>query len=144
MNANAQPKPAAPNAPTSSTSPASAISWFEIPATRLDEAQAFYAAVLGCTLRREAMGPSQGAVFPYQGDGVGGALLCGPTAPAPSAGGTLVYLDASPSLDAAVARAQAAGGRVALARQALQPGMGFFAHIIDLDGNRVGLHALQP
>jgi len=26
--------------------------------------------------------------------------------------------------------------------QALPPGMGFFAHNTDLDGNRVGLHAL--
>ena len=55
---------------------------------------------------------------------------------------TLVYLDASPSLDAALARVTQAGGRIALERQALPPGMGFFAHITDLDGNRVGLHAL--
>ena len=61
-----------------------AISWFEIPVTHLDKAQAFYEATLACTLRREAMGPSDGAVFPYDNDeangGVGGALLCGPTA----------------------------------------------------------------
>lgn len=31
--------------------------------------------------------------------------------------------------------------QAALPRQALPPGMGFFAHITDLDGNRVGLHA---
>ena len=119
-----------------------AISWFEIPSTQLDKAQAFYEAVLGCTMRREAMGPSEGAVFPYEREeGVGGAILAGPTAPAPASGGTLVYLDASPSLDAALARAIKAGGKVALPRQALPPGMGFFAHITDLDDNRVGLHA---
>jgi predicted enzyme related to lactoylglutathione lyase len=33
-------------------------------------------------------------------------------------------------------------GSVALPRTARPPGMGFFAHITDLDGNRVGLHAL--
>jgi len=120
-----------------------AVSWFEIPSTQLNQAQAFYEAVLGCNMRREPMGPSEGAVFPYEGDGVGGALIAGPTAPAPGAGGTLIYLDASPSLDAALARATAAGGRIALPRQALPPGLGFFAHITDLDGNRVGLHALQ-
>ncbi|MEO8386891.1 MAG: VOC family protein [Polaromonas sp.] len=124
-----------------------AISWFEIPSTQLDKAQAFYETVLACTLRREPMGPSEGAVFPYEGDGdnagVGGALMAGPTAPAPAAGGTLVYLDASPSLDAALARVVQAGGKIALSRQALPPGMGFFAHITDLDGNRVGLHALS-
>ena len=120
-----------------------AISWFEIPSIQLDKAQAFYEAVLECKLRREAMGPSEGAVFPYEAEtGVGGAILAGPTAPAPASGGTLIYLDASPSLDAALVRTVKAGGKVALPRQALPPGLGFFAHITDLDGNRVGLHAL--
>jgi uncharacterized protein len=122
----------------------SAISWFEIPTTQLDAAQAFYEAVLQRPMRRESMGPSEGAVFAYdpQADGTGGALMMGPTAPKVSAAGTLVYLDASPSLDAALERAVAKGGSVALPRTALPPGMGFFAHITDLDGNRVGLHAL--
>ena len=123
-----------------------AISWFEIPTTQLQQAQAFYESVLGRKMHREPMGPSEGAVFPYGGEreamGVGGALMAGPRALVPGSGGTLVYLDASPSLDAALARVTAAGGRIALPRQALPPGMGFFAHFIDLDGNRVGLHAL--
>jgi predicted enzyme related to lactoylglutathione lyase len=120
-----------------------AINWFEISTTELDRAQAFYEAVLGRTLRREVMGPSSLAVFPYDptSGGAGGALLCDPSAAKPGSGGTLVYLDATPSLDAALARVTAAGGQVALPRQALPPGMGFFAHIVDLDGNRVGLHA---
>lgn len=114
-----------------------AIAWFEIPTTQLDHAQAFYEAVLGQPMRRENMGPSEGAVFAYdpEADGAGGALMMGPTAPQVSGSGTLVYLDA------ALERAVAQGGRVALPRQALPPGMGFFAHIHDLDGNRVGLHA---
>lgn len=122
----------------------SAISWFEIPTAQLDKAQAFYEAVLGHPMRREPMGTSQLAVFAYDParDGVGGALVMGPTALAPFSGGTLVYLDASPSLDAALARATDAGGKVTLPRTALPPGMGYFAHITDLDGNRVGLHAL--
>ena len=68
--------------------------------------------------------------------------MCGPTAPAPGAGGTLIYPDASPSLDAVLARVTKAGGHIAVPRQALPPDMGFFAHITDLDSNRVGLHAL--
>ena len=129
---------------TSATQPTlkSAITWFEIGAINLSRSQSFYESVLACKMRPEAMGPSQGAVFPYQGEGVGGALMCGPSAPKAGASGTLVYLDVTPSLDAALARVTAAGGQVALPRQALPPGMGFFAHITDLDGNRVGLHAL--
>jgi predicted enzyme related to lactoylglutathione lyase len=122
-----------------------AISWFEIPTLQLDAAQAFYETVLGRPMRREAMGPSQGAVFAYDGaaQGVGGALIMGPTAPPIACCGTLVYLDANPSLDAALQRAQAAGAHVALEVTALPEGMGFFTHIEDLDGNRVGLHAEQ-
>ena len=121
-----------------------AITWFEIGTANLAKATAFYEAVLGQKMRFEAMGPSESAVFAYDesANGVGGALLCGPTAPPPGAAGTLVYLDASPSLDLALSRVTKAGGQIALPRQALPPGMGFFAHITDLDGNRVGLHAL--
>ena len=121
-----------------------AITWFEIGTTNLAKATAFYGAVLGRKMQLENMGPSEGAVFGYDAatDGVGGALLCGPNAPQPGAAGTLVYLDASPSLDDAMSRAIKAGGQIVLPRQALPPGMGFFAHITDLDGNRVGLHAL--
>ena len=122
-----------------------AISWFEIPTRNLDAAQTFYEAVLQRPMRREAMGPSEGAVFAYdmEAEGTGGALMMGPTAPQVASGGTLVYLDASPSLGAALARAQAAGGKLLQPLTALPEGMGFFAHIGDLDGNRVGLHALQ-
>jgi uncharacterized protein len=128
---------------TSTISPASAIAWVEIPTTQIDAAQAFYEAVLQRPMLRQDMGATQLAVFAYnpQAGGVGGALMMGPTAPQVALGGTLVYLNASPALDAALARAVAAGGTVALPRQALPPGMGFFAHITDLDGNRVGLHA---
>lgn len=124
--------------------PKNAITWFEIPTVQLGKAQVFYEAVLNCKMKPENMGLSEGAVFAYdaEGGGQGGALLCGPTAPRPGATGALIYLDASPSLDAAVARVSAAGGQVAVPRQALPPGLGFFAHITDLDGNRVGLHAM--
>ena len=120
-----------------------AISWFEIPTTQLDRAQTFYEIVLGHAMRRESMGPSVGAVFAYdpQADGTGGALMMGPTAPKVSDAGTLVYLDASPSLDAALTRVVEQGGSVAMPRMSLPDDLGVIAHIHDLDGNRVGLHA---
>lgn len=40
-----------------------AIAWFENLTTQLDRAQAFYEALLGQPMQREAMGPSEGAVF---------------------------------------------------------------------------------
>jgi uncharacterized protein len=125
-----------------------AVTWFEIGTVDLDRAEAFYTQVLGRPMRpREPMGPSTGSVFGYAPEsGVGGCLMQGVTAPRPSpgqhGGGTLVYLHAAPSLSAALGRVEAAGGHIALPTQKLPPGMGFFAHIVDPDGNRVGLHAL--
>lgn len=126
-----------------------AISWFEIPTLNLAKAQQFYEVVLQCTLRPENMGPSEGAVFPYDeaAGGVGGALICGPSAPATAVGagtGVLIYLDGGMhSVDIMLQRAVAAGGRVAMPRTALPPGLGFIASIFDLDGNKIGLHSLS-
>lgn len=122
---------------------AHAVHWFEIPVTDLDRAQSFYEAVLGQRLRREAMGPQTTlAVFPYDDGAAGGCLMAGTTAPQPSAQGAMVYLNAEPSLDAALARVEAAGGRIATPKVVLPGDMGAFAHVLDTEGNRVGLHAL--
>ena len=121
-----------------------AASWFEIPVRDLDRAQRFYEAVLARPLRREPMGPDMTlAIFPSDETAAGGCLMASPQSAAPSMQGTLVYLDASPKLDDAVARVSAAGGRVTLPRVNLPDGMGSFVHIEDSEGNRVGLHALQ-
>ena len=117
-----------------------AITWFEIPAQNLDRAQSFYEQLLGATLRRESMGGPPMAVFPAEEGGATGCLMA--MEDAPSGHGTLVYLDAGPTLDATLARATALGARIATPRTALPPGLGFFAHIVDCEGNRVGLHAL--
>ncbi|UJW80084.1 VOC family protein [Hydrogenophaga sp. SL48] len=123
---------------------AHALNWFEIPVADMDRALGFYAALTGRSLRREAFGgPGEElGVFEVDGeDDVKGALLKNPRFQ-PSADGTLVYLNAGSSLDAWLARVPAAGGRVALPKVTLPEGMGCFAHIIDSEGNRVGLHAL--
>ena len=40
-----------------------------------------------------------------------------------------------------LARVEAAGGRIASPKVQLPGDMGAFAHIVDTEGNRVGLHA---
>lgn len=119
------------------------IDWFEIPVTDLPRAQAFYEVVLQTTMQPESFaGPGmQMAVFPGEGGAAKGALMSGHPALQVGACGTLVYLHAGPSLDATLQRAQAAGGQVLMGRVALPDGLGFMAHMRDVDGNRVGLHA---
>ena len=120
----------------------SAIHWFEIPVADIDRAQRFYETLLAKSLRREEMGPQTLAVFPYDnGQGIGGALLKSATAPKPSIDGNLVYLNASPSLDAVLARAGELGAQVLLPKLELPNDIGFIAQIVDSEGNRVGLHS---
>ncbi len=120
-----------------------AVHWFEIPVRDLDRAQRFYESVLDTSLRREQAGPMTTlAVFPYEKPGVGGCLFSSANGLQPSLDGAVVYLNAEPSLDAALARVEVAGGTVTLPRTELPEGMGCFAHIADSEGNRVGLHAL--
>ncbi|MEO8527432.1 MAG: VOC family protein [Caldimonas sp.] len=118
-----------------------AIDWFEIPVSDMDRAQAFYEALLATSLRRESIGGQTLAVFSYAQTGVGGCLMAGPNAPKPADAGTLVYLNAGKSLDAVLARVEAAGGRIATPKVQLPGDMGCFAHVADTEGNRVGLHA---
>lgn len=118
-----------------------AISWFEIPVVDMDRAQRFYETVLGRTLRREDFGGQVLAVFPYDDPATGGALQAGANRSAPAGSGIRIYLDCAPSIDAALARIEAAGGQIVAPRIALPPGMGFIAHLRDTEGNEVGLHA---
>jgi hypothetical protein len=118
-----------------------ALSWFEIPAADLPRATRFYEAVFACKLKSETMGPQQLSIFAYERPGVGGCLIAGEDRK-PAGNGTIVYLCVA-ALDEALERVGRAGGKIALSKTALPEGMGFFAHIIDSEGNRVGLHALQ-
>ena len=119
-----------------------ALTWFEIAAADLGRATRFYEAVLGHPLKAETMGNSTMSVFPYQQPGVGGCVISG-DGHTPSRSGTVIYLNAGPKIDDALARVAKAGGKVVLPKTALPGDMGFFAHVIDSEGNRVGLHALQ-
>ena len=116
------------------------ITWFEIPALDLGRARAFYENIFGLELREESAGPNRLAVFPYdRANMTGGCLMAGP-AYKPGRDGVVVYLNAGTSLDAVLERVAGAGGAVALGKTALPPGMGYFAHIVDTEGNRVGVH----
>jgi len=118
----------------------SAITWFEIPVGDMERANRFYAQVLGKQLERQQFGPNELRVFPYQQPGVGGCLM--PSKPLqPGAMGPVIYLAVDGSLQAALQRVTRANGQIVVARTELPENMGCYAHIIDSEGNRVGLHA---
>lgn len=118
-----------------------AINWFEIPVTDFARARAFYEAVLGRPVETMTMGVYTMGFLSSSPDAVGGAIVQG-DGTAPSQSGTLVYLNGGDDLAVMLARVVPAGGTVAVPKSDIGNGFGFFAHFIDTEGNRVGLHSM--
>lgn len=118
------------------------VNWFEIPVNDLSRAKKFYENVLQVELHEEKMGPMHMAWFPHEQNatGSGGTLVSGPGY-VPSHQGTLVYFTV-PSIEDAVARLSAAGGRVLMPKMDIGQ-WGFISHFEDCEGNRVALHAMK-
>ena len=123
--------------------PQHAMTWFELPSTDFNRAVSFYNAILDTQLKVEKFGPAATdmAIFPASTDGTAGCVIHDAQY-RPSADGAVVYLNCEPLIDNVLNRVAAKGGTVIVGKTALPPGMGFFAHIGDTEGNRVGLHAL--
>lgn len=117
--------------------------WFEIPATDIDRAIRFYETVLAAELKREAC-PSTDmrmGIFPhYEAGGVSGCVIQG-DGYVPGASGSIVYLNGGDDLAVPLARVEAAGGKVLIPKTLITEEIGHFAHFIDSEGNRVGLHS---
>jgi len=112
--------------------------WFEIPTADMDRAQTFYEGILGVPLKREPMGETELAVFPYGGrPHVSGALIRHAECE-PAIQGSVVYLSVE-NLDTVLQRVVQHGGDTIVPRTEIPGDMGFFAQFRDSEGNRVGL-----
>lgn len=116
------------------------VAWFEIPTTNLERAIAFYENVFAITLRREKCGDNDLAIFPYAEPAPGGALVAMPQL-SPRDNGTLIYLNGGDDLAGPLARAEAAGGKIVMAKTDLGKGIGHIALFIDSEGNRIGVYS---
>jgi len=127
---------------TTAIAPANVAVWFEIPAANFERAVGFYEKVFETRLNCQDMGGARLGVFPYEQPAMSGCIIKG-EGYQPGNGGTVVYLEAKGDLDEPLARVVKAGGKVALPKTALPPGMGIFAHFVDSEGNRVGIHSVE-
>ncbi len=118
-----------------------ALNWFEIQVSNINRAGKFYGAVLKQELKPGNYGPHAMQVFQYEQPGIGGCLIEG-TQYKPSLDGAVIYLSVE-NMESALTRVTQSGGTVMVGRTVLPENMGCFAHIIDTEGNRVGLHALN-
>ena len=121
---------------------AHALNWFEIPVTEFARAKNFYETVLGTTIATMEMGPIKMGMLSSDPDAVGGALVQGEGS-VPSQNGTMVYLNGGDDLAPMLARVEQAGGAVVVPKTEIGNGFGFFAHFVDTEGNKVGLHSMK-
>jgi uncharacterized protein len=118
-----------------------ALSWFEIPVSNFARAKAFYETVLGLTITEMVMGPTKMGFLSSSPDAIGGALVYADDV-TPSKQGTTVYLNGGNDLAPMLARVTSAGGSIAVPKTEIGNDFGFFAHFIDTEGNKVGLHSM--
>lgn len=122
-----------------------AVVWFEIPARDFDRAVEFYQTVLDVKLDiQEMAGWPRMAVFPYDvAAGVGGCIVDATPNHQPSTNGVTVYLAAGDDLAGPLARVEAAGGKAVLPKTLICEEIGYMAHFIDSEGNRMALHSYK-
>jgi uncharacterized protein len=116
------------------------VVWFEIPAGDFVRAKRFYEQVFDFGLKEEQMGSMRMAVFPYAGEAVSGCVIDGQGYTA-GKDGTVVYINAGRDLAAPLARVETAGGKVLVPKTLINDEIGYFAHFLDSEGNRVGMHS---
>lgn len=120
---------------------ANVLNWFEIPAVDLDRAVKFYSDIFSYpSMYITDFDELKMAIFPMEGDGVGGAL-CQHESYKPSQEGSVIYLNANPDLSTPLSKVEAAGGKVVMPKKQISPEIGFMAIIIDSEGNRVAFHS---
>ena len=118
----------------------SVINWFDIPAVNFGRAVKFYETVLGISLIRENMLGTEMAIFPAQPGEATGAIIARPGV-TPGTTGPTIYLKAGNDVSAALARVEAAGGKVIHPKTFIKEGWGYFAIILDTEGNSAGLQS---
>jgi predicted enzyme related to lactoylglutathione lyase len=117
------------------------LNWFEIPATNLERAKSFYAAVLDIQIHDDPN--RQYAYLPSnpEAEGFGGAIGCGENF-VPSNTGTTIYLDGGSDLSKPLSKVEAAGGKIILPKTAIGNN-GYIALFIDSEGNKIGFHSMK-
>lgn len=123
---------------------ANAINWFEIPVNDIERAKKFYSDVLGVEgLHQQEMMGIKMAFLPMDPNdrGVGGAL-CQGEGYAPSADGSVVYLNGGEDLSDKLERVESAGGKVVLPKTKISDEIGYYAMFNDSEGNKVAFHSM--
>jgi predicted enzyme related to lactoylglutathione lyase len=123
-----------------------ALNWFEIPVSDFERSKKFYETILNYQMPENQRGPARMGflLFDFQNGKVGGAIVHNPGFYTPTSNGTLVYLNCGPDLQVVLNRVEEAGGKILQGKKqiSVEQQLGFWAVILDTEGNRVALHSM--
>lgn len=116
------------------------INWFEIPVSDFERALKFYQTIFDIQMSVNAMHGYKMGFFPVHDGHIGGAICYG-EGYIPSGAGSLLYLNANPDVNLVLDRAALHGGRVIVPKTLISEEAGYYAFIVDTEGNRIALHS---
>jgi uncharacterized protein len=120
---------------------ANSLNWFEIPASDIARAKAFYENIFNMKMYEMEMGDMTAAMFPAEPkSGKANGCLAKSPMHTPATEGSVIYLNANPEMSGVLGKIEAAGGKIVLPKTSIGPN-GFMAFFIDTEGNKVGLHS---
>lgn len=118
------------------------ISIFEIPATDISRAIAFYQAILSIQIEKLDLPEMQIGIFPYEDQAVTGVIIKA-EGYQPSADGITIYLNGGDNLQTMLDKVEENGGKVIVPKTPHADDSGYFALFHDSEGNRMGLHSIN-
>ncbi|QEN07170.1 VOC family protein [Oceanispirochaeta crateris] len=116
------------------------VHWFEIPTTDIERANAFYKKVFNLKTQLIEMPWSKMYIFgDPEGVGSSGSLVESSEQNKPTTDGSVIYFSCE-DISNELKLAEKEGGKILLPKTDIGD-FGFFAQIVDTEGNRIGLHS---
>ncbi|MCO4293960.1 VOC family protein [Solitalea sp. MAHUQ-68] len=117
-----------------------AINWFEIPVSDFERAKKFYSHILAFDMVEMLMGTDRMGFFPSEAGSVSGAIVSGKNHhPGPT--GVYIYLNCGDDMSEVLNKIPEVGGKIETPKTIINPEYGYYAFIIDSEGNKIGLHS---
>ena len=116
------------------------ISWFEIPVSDFERAKKFYETIFDVEMTTTEIQGYKMGFFPAFEGHVSGAICYG-EGYIPSGAGSLLYLNANPDLNLVLDKATLHGGKVIVPKTLISEEAGYYAFLVDTEGNRIALHS---
>ncbi|MDH3903993.1 MAG: VOC family protein, partial [Xanthomonadales bacterium] len=108
-----------------------------------ERAVRFYSEIYASDMPTRDMGHIKMGFFQHEpGAGIGGAVVTGDGC-IPSQSGAKLYLNGGSDLLDVLNRVEAAGGTIVTEKRQISPEIGYFAIIVDTEGNRIYLHSMN-